>query len=137
MKKNETKITEKNLRSSDQQIKNLLEEILKWTRFQGWQNVKQVLNETLKSEREKSVYQLSDGRSTNEIAKITNVSSMTVYNYWQKWSKIGLMEPYEKYKGRYKRSFSLEDFGIDFPKIASSKHSSMGTEEDSVQGDDT
>jgi predicted transcriptional regulator len=110
--------------SDIQEIKGFLKEILKWIRFQGLQDVKQVLTETLESERDKIMYQLSDGKSTSEIAEIVGVSSMTVYNYWQKWSKIGIVEPFEGYKGRYKRSFSLDDFGIELPELSSPKQSS-------------
>ncbi|MGC1120508.1 MAG: helix-turn-helix domain-containing protein [Candidatus Methanofastidiosia archaeon] len=118
------------------EVKELLREILKWIRFQGWQDVKQVLIETLGSEREKLMYQMSDGRSTNEISKAVGVSSMTVYNYWQRWSKIGIAEPFEGYKGRYRRSFSLDDFGIDFPSIPSQRQPSSKNEENDKQGGD-
>lgn len=95
----------------------LLEEILKWTKFQGWQNVKSILLATLETDTEKLVYKLSDGRSTTEIGKLTPISHMTVYNYWQKWAKLGLVEPSKKFKGRYEKIFPLEDFGIEVSKL--------------------
>jgi hypothetical protein len=122
--------------SDIQEMKELLREILRWTRFQGWQSAKQVLIETLKSEKERLTYQLSDGKSTTEIAKIVGVSGMTVYNYWQRWSKIGIVEPFEGYKGRYRRSFSLDDFGIDLPQIPSPRQPSTKNEEDNTKGGD-
>lgn len=100
-----------------EEMKDLLQEILRWIRFMGWQDVKQVLEETLKTESERLIYQQSDGKSTIEIAKIAKVSHVTVYTYWQKWAAKGIVKPYEGYKGRYERAFSLEDFGIEVPKL--------------------
>ena len=95
----------------------LLEEILKWTRFQGVQNVKAVLLDALKSDKEKVAYQFSDGRSSAEVAKPCGVSSMTITNYWRRWFTLGIAQPSKNYKGRFERAFSLEDLGIEIPSI--------------------
>jgi len=50
-------------------IIDLLEEILKWIRFQGWKSVKEVLLDTLKDDLSKLVYHYSDGISSREIVK--------------------------------------------------------------------
>jgi len=96
----------------------LLREILKWIRFQGWKNVKEVLLDTLQDDVAKLVYHYSDGRSSRKIAEKVPVNYVTVTKYWRKWAKIGIVEPI-KVKGgtRYKRIFSLEDFGIEIPEI--------------------
>jgi len=103
---------------TDKVIK-LLEEILKWIRFQGWRNVKDILLDTLKDDLSKLVYHYSDGSSSREIAKRVSVSHATVTNYWKKWAKIGIVEPIKVRGGgiRYKRMFSLEEFGIEIPEI--------------------
>lgn len=102
----------------DERIVNLLKEILKWTRFQGVLRVKDVLLDTLKSDEEKIVYESSDGRGTKEVAKLAGISHQTVVNYWKKWATLGIVEPIKVRGGiRYKRSFSLSDFGIEVPKI--------------------
>lgn len=99
-------------------VKGLLQEILRWLKFLGWQSAREVLEETLKTESERLIYQQSDGKSTIEIAKIAGVSHVTVYKYWQKWAVKGIVKPYEGYKGRYERAFSLEDFGIEVPQLS-------------------
>jgi len=44
-------------------------------------------------------------------------SHTTVLDYWKKWMTLGIVEPIRVRGGtRYKRSFSLLDFGIEVPK---------------------
>lgn len=95
----------------------LLQEILKWIKFEGMQRVKSVLTDVLQKDSEKIIYQFSDGRSSGDVAKLAGVSHQTVVNYWKKWSTMGIVEA-EPVRGgtRYGRIFSLEDFGIEVPQ---------------------
>lgn len=95
----------------------LLEQILTWTRLQGVQNARAVLLDALNSDTLKVAYQLSDGRSSIEVAKACNLSPMTITNYWRRWFTLGIAQPSKKYKGRFERIFSLEDLGIEVPSI--------------------
>ncbi|MBI2176068.1 hypothetical protein HYU40_01805 [Candidatus Woesearchaeota archaeon] len=99
------------------EIIQLLQEQLKWQRFEGKLKLKEILIATLRSDKEKKIYESSDGRSTNEVAAEVGVSNVTIYNYWQKWSKLGILIPSNKYKGRYQRMVSLEEVGIETPKL--------------------
>ena len=108
----------KNIVDKDEKIIELLEEILKWIKFIGWQNVKSVLSEALNDDISKLVYHYSDGRSSREIAKKVSISHQTVTNYWKKWAKMGIVEPISARRApRYKKLFSLEEVGIDVPNI--------------------
>lgn len=101
----------------------LLEEILKWVKFLGWRNVKDVLLDTLKDDLSKLIYHYSDGSSSRKIAEKLPVSHSTVTIYWKKWAKIGIVEPL-KVKGggtRYRKIFDLEDFGIELPVLENIK----------------
>lgn len=111
MKDNDTLIEQQD------KIIGLLDEILKWTRFEGMQRVKAVLLETLKKDSEKIAYQYSDGRGSLEISKIAGVSDFAIRSYWKKWATIGLVHPSGKFKGRYERLFSLEDLGVEVPTV--------------------
>jgi len=103
-----------------ERIIQLLEEILKWIRIQGIQNVKGILNDILRKDIEKLIYNNSDGRTSREIAKTVGVSHATVVNYWNRWAKYGLVEEIRAQGGtRYKRVFSLLDLGIELPTINS------------------
>jgi hypothetical protein len=104
--------------NSSEQIR-LLSEILKWVKFAGMKDVKEVLSLELNTEPKKQVYQLSDGNRTNaEINKATGVSSGAISGYWKKWVKQGLGEKISVKGGeRFIRAFDLEDFGISVPKV--------------------
>jgi len=99
----------------DKEIKNTLIEILKWTKFQGWQQVKHVLETTLDNDTKKLVYELSDGVSSPAIARIAKVSPSTVRDYWKLWAPMGIVEIHPDYKKRYRRVFSLKEVGIAVP----------------------
>jgi hypothetical protein len=97
----------------------LLKEILKWIRFAGMKGVKDQIEATLETDQKKTVYQLSDGSKTiADINKITGVSTGSISGYWQKWVKLGLGEKIAVKGGdRFKRSFDLEDLGVEIPEI--------------------
>ena len=99
-------------------VEELLSEILKWIRFSGAKEVKGVLTSALDTDQKKLVYHLSDGdNGTVEIANQSGVSDFTVRTYWKQWSKLGIVEAIKVRRGdRYKKSFDLEDFGIDVPQ---------------------
>ena len=103
--------------NDDQEIKDILKEILKWTKFEGMQKVKQVLEDTLDNDDKKLIYELSDGRPSPKIARTVRVSDQTVRNYWKAWAVLGIVEIHPDYKKRCRRVFSLEDFGIEVPVI--------------------
>jgi hypothetical protein len=106
--------------SEDQNLKiiQLLEEILKWTRLEGIQKAKSTLETLLTNDVEKLVYQNSDGRTSREIANVAGTSHPTVIRYWRKWSTFGIVEELRSQGGtRYKRVFSLPDFGIEVPQV--------------------
>jgi glycine cleavage system aminomethyltransferase T len=105
---------------------DLLSEILKWTKFIGKQKLKILLEDALKEDLEKVIYELSDGKSLREMEKICkangfSVSHATIGNYWDKWAALGIVEPSIRFKGRYERIVSLNDVGLDVPKIDLSK----------------
>lgn len=78
--------------SEDKEIKDLLKELLKWTKFEGMQKVKQVLEANLDSDVKKLIYEMSNGQSSPEIAQSVGIAEHTVRNYWKDWSIIGIVE---------------------------------------------
>lgn len=101
-----------------------LRELLKWSRFAGMQQLRNVLLQNLKTDVEKLVFELSDGvHGTREIAKLSGIgSNATVAAYWKKWSRVGIVEPTPKYQGRYQKICSLEDVGLEAPTIPQNIH---------------
>jgi len=96
----------------------LLREILKWIKFAGAKEVKSVLLATLDTEQKRLVYHLSDGdHGSLEIAKAAGTSDTTVRRHWASWARQGIVGPLKVRGGeRYKKSFELEDFGIEVPQ---------------------
>lgn len=103
----------------DSEQTQLLREILKWIKFAGMSQVKNVLTTTLESDADKLVYQKSDGTiGTVALGKLVGVSNKTIDNMWDAWQNKGLGESIPSRGGtRFKRSFDLEDFGIKVPEL--------------------
>lgn len=96
----------------------LFEEMLRWIKVTSIPQVKKLLLDILPSDREKIAYHFSDGgRGSQEVAKFAGVSHVTVTNWWKLWSRSGIAEMMSVMGGnRAKRTFSLEDFGIEVPQ---------------------
>ena len=107
--------------NEENEIKDILREILKWTKFQGWQKVKDVLETVLDNDQKKLIFELSDGKSSREIAGIVKLSDQTIRNYWKDWSVVGMVESYPGYKKRFQRVLSLKELGIPVPEIKSNE----------------
>jgi hypothetical protein len=97
----------------------ILKEILKWIKFAGAKEVKNALITTLDTEQKRLIYHLSDGdKGSLEIAKAAATSDTTVRRYWATWARQGIVESLKVRGGeRYKKSFELEDFGIETPQV--------------------
>jgi hypothetical protein len=101
----------------------VLREILKWMKFAGMNQVQSVLETTLNTPEKKLAYQMSDGtKGTIEIGKTSKVGSPTkVSTLWKEWKRKGLGDSLSVQGGdRFKRTFDLEDFGIEVPQIVTS-----------------
>lgn len=117
--------------NEDEEMKDILREILRWTKFQGMQKVKQMLENTLDNNTKKLIYELSDGRSSPAIARIAGVSSHTVRDYWKDWFVLGIVEVHPDYKKRCHRVFSLKEVGVEVPQLT--EH--VETAESTVEGE--
>ena len=95
-------------------VLSILREMNQWIKIASIPKVKEILDITLLTPEAKKIYHHSDGKSSTEIAKIVGISQPTVSNYWNKWSKIGIVHESSKFKGRWEKSFQLEDFGISY-----------------------
>ncbi|MBA7600118.1 hypothetical protein ES703_07165 [subsurface metagenome] len=102
-------------------IIQILEEIARWTRLQGRQLAKRILESVLNDEKKRLIYHLSDGRSSPEIAKIAKVDPSTVRDYWKIWTAEGFVEIHPEYKRRCRKVFSLEELGLEPPEVLTEK----------------
>ena len=107
--------------------KDILKEMLKWLKFTGLQEAKKVIEDALSHKNEEKenelriAYELTDGsHSTTDIASMISVSHMTVSNWQNKWSKLGIVEK-EFENSSYEHLISLEDAGLKCPDIPNPK----------------
>jgi len=115
--------------SKEDKMIELLEELVRWTRVTSIPNVKRLLLELLQTPEEKVAYEYSDGKGSQDIARIVGISYSTITLWWKKWLKAGIAEAISAKGGqRAKRVFSLEDFGIEIPKLTSKGKEAKPTE---------
>lgn len=106
-----------------------IDQLIKWSRFAGLQQLRNVLTQFLTTDKELLIFELSDGeRTTREIAKLANIgSNSTIAAYWKKWSKPGIVEPSLKRQGRFQRFCSLEEVGLTIPPLLKSGNELVDT----------
>ena len=106
---------------------SLLKELLKWTKFSGMQQLREILKSTLPDENARIAYQLSDG--TKGLRDVGVIKKDKLAKMWKNWAKLGLGE-FVSVKGggeRFERSFDLEEVGIEV-EFPDSKRSEFKTE---------
>lgn len=108
----------------------IMREILKWTKFAGTNQVRDVLIKALDSDQKRLIYHLSDGTNgTLKIAEMAKVSDGTVRNYWDSWYRQGIVDPINVRGGqRFRKSFALEDFGINISQPQKVKETKVSNE---------
>ncbi len=111
-----------------------LQEMLKWLRFMGLQEAKEVISDALtikddKKEREMRIaFEMLDGNTgSKEIASKLSVTRQTVSNWCQKWSKLGIVDK-KGNKRQYKHLTSLEDLGLKSPKVSNKTNCKLDDE---------
>jgi len=101
-----------------------LNEILKWLRFMGMQEAKQVVDDALtypedKEEKEKAAriaYELTDGsNSQRDITKHISFSKYWVASRHDEWEKLGIIE--RNSEGYAEHIISLKETGLECPEI--------------------
>lgn len=99
-------------------IENKINELLKWSKFAGMQQLRNVLSQAIGDDVAAALaFESSDGaRGTREVGRLAGISNKTVARYWKKWSKLGIVEPSNRYQGRYQRICSLEEVGLSVPQ---------------------
>jgi hypothetical protein len=110
-----------NLENTTEELNEKIDELTFWLKFSVWSVFLKTLRATLPNEIDRLVYELSDNRSTREIAQILTkngkrITHQTVANMWQRWAEVPIVMPAHK-KGRFKRVVSLKLIGIQVPPI--------------------
>ena len=95
-----------------------LRQILRWVKFQSLERARQLIEkEVAHDPRRILVYELTDGeRGRPEVAKISGVPSSTIQQWWDRWYKLGILEPSPKRKGMVRKLCGIEEVGLDLPR---------------------
>lgn len=105
---------------SQQRVVEILEELLKWMRFSSLPGVRKTLLDLLPTDEHKIAYQNSDGKGSEEVAKLAGVGASSIQRWWKQWIKARIAEPSSVRGGeRAKRVFSLDEVGIEIPILKS------------------
>lgn len=89
----------------------------RWTRFANVAKLREVLEVELDSNEKKLAFENSDGvNGLKELFAISGAPQDTIYGWWQKWFRLGLVTESETRKGRMTKIVSLDDVGIKVPK---------------------
>jgi hypothetical protein len=107
--------------SATKETDEKIDELTFWLKFSVWPVFLKTLRATLVNDVDRLVYELSDNRSTREIAQMLTrngrkITHQTVANMWQRWAEVPIVMPAQK-KGRFKRVVSLKSIGIQIPTI--------------------
>lgn len=100
-----------------------LKEIKYWVKLSGLPVLRRAVQENVRDDESKLIYELSDGkRSTREIAEELRkagkeITHSTVANMWKRWIVAGIVEPSERYQGRFRKIATLESLGIEAPQV--------------------
>jgi len=90
-----------------------LTEICVWMRFQSREPLRELLQEIIRSDRDRLVFELTDGlRSATEIAKAAKVSQPRISQIWNSWKPLGIIVEVPGTKGKYKHICSLNELGV-------------------------
>ncbi len=119
----------------------LLKEIARWSRFESIGRLKEVLTAELDSDEKGLAFENTDGaKGIRDISQICGAPHDTIYGWWKKWSRLGILEPSESREGRLVKICSLEDVGIRIPKTITPKEKATSPKEvaqEKVAGSET
>jgi len=96
-----------------------LRQILRWVKFQSLDRARQLIEAEMAGDPNRIlVFELTDGeRGRPEVAKMSSVPSSTIQTWWDRWYKVGILEPSPKRKGMVRKLCSLEELGLEVPKV--------------------
>ena len=109
--------------SSIDKMQNSLNDIVKWLKILGVENVKILLKKELDKSKKILIYHNStEGKSIRDIKELSGAALGSITRYHTIWFNLGLMKKIPiQGKDRYVKNFDLKDFGIKIPKQSDKK----------------
>ena len=96
-----------------------LEEIANWTKLNVVLTHKKTILELLNTPKKQLIFQLSNEKSSRELANEFHMDKHTISKLWKIWIEKGIAKAVPVKGGgiRAQRSFSLLDFEIEIPSL--------------------
>jgi hypothetical protein len=96
--------------NNEEKIVQLLNETVRWLRFQGLEKAKAAVAEHLDTDKKKLVFDLTDGKGTQaSISKEAGVSTASLYYWWNEWYAAGIVT---KEGDKFCHLFKLSEIGL-------------------------
>jgi hypothetical protein len=119
------------------QILDELRRQTSWLRLLGIQTLRPLLDQCLRNERHRLVYEYSDGsRSVRDVARIANVGVATVSRLWGEWLASGICTESPGTTGRAQHLVSLSALGLSPLSPGGASETDGGNRRRSERGDE-
>lgn len=93
-----------------------LREQTKWLRLLGLQALRPMLQEVLRTDKQRAVFEYSDGeRSVREMGRLAGVGAGSVSRMWSQWIADGICVEVPTAPGRAQHLASLSQLGLEVP----------------------
>lgn len=100
-------------------LESILQETLVYTKFANLTKLRETLDKELNTEEKKLAFENTNGTNgLKELSVISGAPEDTIYSWWQRWLRLGLVKEGQKHKGRMTKIIALDDIGIKIPKKA-------------------
>jgi hypothetical protein len=111
-----------------------LREQTKWLRLTGFQVLRSELNRLLRTDKQRAVYELSDGqRTVREVARLAGVGVGSVSRLWSQWIAAGVCSESSSAAGRAHHLAPLSQLGLDASVSNSRQEPSFTGDEDIME----
>jgi hypothetical protein len=111
-----------------------LREQTKWLRLAGFQVLRSELNRLLRTDKQRAVYELSDGhRTVREVARLAGVGVGSVSRLWSLWIAAGVCSESPSAPGRAQHLAPLSQLGPDASVSNTIQEPSFTGDEDTLE----
>lgn len=101
--------------SIDERIISLLEDILAWQRLAAREALVPFLDKALADPKHRRAFELTDGRTQQQVADGAGLSQPAVSGLWAKWRRLGIVQDRG---GKAVHIVKPSDYGLDMPEVA-------------------
>lgn len=98
--------------NTDERIISLLEDILAWQRLAAREELLPFLEKTLANPKHLKAFDLTDGRTQQQVATGAGLTQPAVSGLWARWRRLGIVQDKG---GKTVHIVKPSDYGLDVP----------------------